>query len=161
MAGTAGCLKTISGFYKLQIKTLPRKVRTMEILVNFPGGTKVNAQIGSFTVATDQPAVMGGDDSAPTPFAVFLASLATCAGFYVLEFCKKRGIAYEGIQLIQKAERDATTKMATNIIQEIQLPPGFPEQYIPAMKRVAESCLVKKHLENPPQFEITTTVRQA
>jgi putative redox protein len=133
----------------------------MDITVNFPGGSKVNAQLGPFTVATDQPAIMGGNDSAPTPFALFLASLATCAGFYVLEFCKKRGIASEGIRLVQKAERDATTKMATNIIQEIQLPAGFPEQYISAIKRVAETCLVKKHLETPPHFEITTTVQQS
>jgi putative redox protein len=131
----------------------------MEISVNFPGGSRVNAQIGHFTVATDQPALMGGDDSAPTPFAVFLASLATCAGFYVMEFCRKRGIDHKDIRLIQKVERDAATKMATNIIQEIQLPTGFPEQYISAIKRVAESCLVKKHLENPPSFEIITTVR--
>ena len=131
----------------------------MEISVDFPGGSRVNAQIGSFTIATDQPNVIGGDDSAPTPFAVFLASLATCAGFYIMEFCKKRGIAHEDIRLIQKVERDAATKMATSIIQEIQLPAGFPEQYIPAIKRAAEACLVKKHLENPPRFEITATVR--
>jgi ribosomal protein S12 methylthiotransferase accessory factor len=133
----------------------------MEISVSFPGGARVNAQIGHFTVATDQPATMGGEDSAPTPFTLFLASLATCAGFYVLEFCKKRGIAYEDIRLIQKVKRDAATKMATNIIQEIQLPSSFPEQYLPAIKRVAESCLVKKHLEHPPHFEITTTVQQS
>jgi ribosomal protein S12 methylthiotransferase accessory factor len=133
----------------------------MEITVNFAGGTKVNAQIGPFTVSTDQPTIMGGSDSAPTPFGLFLASLATCAGFYVLEFCKKRGIASEDIRLVQKVERDGTTKMATKITQEIHLPAGFPEQYISAIKRVAESCLVKKHLENPPNFEIITTVRQS
>lgn len=133
----------------------------MEIVVDFPGGTRVEAQFGSFTVATDQPNASGGENSAPSPFEVFLASLATCAGFYVLGFCKMRGISSEGIRLIQKADRDPATKMVSKIIQEIQLPAGFPEQYIPAVMRAADTCLVKKHLENPPQFEITTSKRPA
>jgi putative redox protein len=131
----------------------------MEISVNFPGGMRVNAQIGSFTIATDQPPALGGEDAAPSPFVVFLASLATCAGYYVLEFCKKRNIPYEDIRLMQKVERDPATKMTTKIIQEIQLPPGFPKEYISAVQRVADTCLVKKHLETPPHFEVIATVQ--
>jgi putative redox protein len=129
----------------------------MEIIVNFPGGNRVNAQLGSFTVETDQPKPAGGEGAAPTPFEVFLASLATCAGFYVLGFCKMRGIPAEGIRLIQKVDRDPETKMVIKVRQEIQLPPDFPNQYASAVVRAAESCLVKKHLEHPPAFEIVTT----
>lgn len=132
----------------------------MEIVVDFAGGSQVNARFGSFTVATDQPGSAGGGNSAPTPFEVFLASLATCAGYYVLGFCQTRGISPLGIRLIQKIDRDAATKMVSRVTQEIQLPAGFPEQYIAAVKRAADSCLVKKHLENPPRFEITASVRQ-
>jgi putative redox protein len=113
----------------------------------------VDAHFGSFTVRTDQPQVGGGEGGAPTPFELFLASLATCAGIYVLGFCKMRGIPTEGIQLIQTAERDQN-KMATRIRLEIQLPEGFPDQYTAAVVRAAEGCLVKKHLENPPAFEV-------
>jgi putative redox protein len=129
----------------------------MEIIVNFPGGNRVNAQFGSFTVETDQPKPGGGKGAAPTPFEVFLSSLATCAGFYVLGFCKMRGIPAEGIRLIQKADRDPETKMVVKVRQEIHLPPDFPKQYTSAVIRAAESCLVKKHLEHPPAFEIVTT----
>jgi putative redox protein len=130
----------------------------MEIIVDFPGGSRTDAHFGSFTVATDQPAAHGGQNLAPTPFEMFLASIATCAGFYVMGFCKMRGISPEGIRLVQRMEQDTATKMVRKIIQEIQLPTGFPEQYIPAVKRAADSCLVKKHLDAPPEFEITTTV---
>jgi putative redox protein len=130
----------------------------MEIIVDFPGGSRVDAHFGSFTVATDQPTESGGQNSAPTPFEIFLASLATCAGFYVLGFCRMRNISAEGIRLVQRVERDAATKMVRKVFQEIQLPAGFPEQYIPAIKRAADSCLVKKHLETPPAFEISAVV---
>jgi len=113
----------------------------------------VDAHFGPFTVRTDQPQGGGGEGSAPTPFELFLSSLATCAGIYVLGFCKMRGITSEGIQLIQTVERNEH-KMATRIRLEILLPEGFPDQYTAAVVRVAEQCLVKKHLENPPAFEV-------
>jgi putative redox protein len=133
----------------------------MEMTVDFPGGTRVDAHFGSFTVGTDQPKAAGGENSAPSPFEIFLASLATCAGFYVLGFCRSRGISTEGIRLIQKMQRNATTKMVDKILLDIQLPSGFPEQYKSAVIRAAESCLVKKHLEKPPLFEISTSVLPA
>jgi putative redox protein len=135
-----------------------RKARQMEIMVDFPGDARVDAHLGAFTVSTDQPVTAGGTQSAPSPFEVFLASLATCAGVYVQGFCKMRGIPSEGIRLIQKTERNPDTKMVTKIFQEIQLPDGFPQQYVSAIIRAAESCLVKKHLETPPAFEVKASV---
>jgi putative redox protein len=129
----------------------------MEIAVDFPGGARVDAHLGSLTVHTDQPKEVGGDNSAPSPFIVFLASLATCAGYYVYGFCKSRGIPMDGIKVIQKAEQDPKTKMVGKISVEIQLPSDFPEQYKSAVIRAAESCLVKKHLEHPPSFEMFTS----
>lgn len=126
----------------------------MDMVVDFAGGMRVNASFGSFTVQTDQPKGNGGEGSAPTPFQLFLASLATCAGFYVLNFCKAREISTQGIRLVQKLESDPGSKMVSKIRLEIQLPPEFPKQYAPAVIRAAESCLVKKHIEKAPAFEI-------
>ena len=64
----------------------------MEMVIDFPGGARVDAHFGPFTVMTDQPSKAGGEDSAPTPFALFLASLGTCAGIYVLGFCRQRNL---------------------------------------------------------------------
>jgi putative redox protein len=130
----------------------------MEIMVDFPGGARVNAHFRSFTVTTDQPIEDGGENSAPAPFEIFLASLATCAGYYVLGFCKMRGISSEGIRLIQTLERNAATHMVGKILLDIQLPQGFPERYTSALIRAAGLCSVKKHLEKPPLFEITTSI---
>lgn len=132
----------------------------MDMTVEFPGGVRVDARFGSFTVRTDQPAP-SGEGSAPTPFELFLASLATCAGFYVMGFCKARGISAEGIKLVQKTERDPKTKMAQKVAIEIELPAGFPEQYRAAVVKAAESCLVKKHLEQPPAFEVVASITGA
>jgi putative redox protein len=130
----------------------------MEMTVDFSGGACVDAHYETFVIKTDQPAASGGTNSAPTPFELFLASLATCAGVYVMGFCKMRNIPTEGIRLIQRAEQDPATKMVRKISLEIQVPQAFPQQYTSAVVRAAESCLVKKHLENPPAFETTVSV---
>ena len=74
----------------------------MEMTIDFPGGARVDAHFDQFTVPTDQSPLGGGESSAPTPFATFLASIGTCAGIYVLGFCKQRGISTEGVQIIQR-----------------------------------------------------------
>ena len=128
----------------------------MEMLIDFPGGSRVDAHFGPFTVATDQPPAA----SAPTPFAVFLSSIGTCAGIYVLGFCKQRGLPTDNIQIVQRIHSNPMTGMVSKIDLEIQVPPTFPEKYRDSLIRSAELCAVKKHLENPPAFEITTQVAQ-
>ncbi len=128
----------------------------MEMVIDFPGGARVDAHFGGFTLKTDQPPVA----SAPTPFATFLASIGTCAGIYVLGFCQQRGIPTEGIRLIERIEKDPATGLVSQIQLEIQVPPDFPDKYKPALIRSAEQCAVKKHLEHPPKFEIATVTNQ-
>ena len=126
----------------------------MEMMIDFPGGSRVDAHFGGFTIPTDQPPVAG----APTPFATFLASIGTCAGIYVLGFCQQRGLPTDDIRIVQRMHTDRQTGMVGNIDLEILIPPTFPEKYRSSLIRSAELCAVKKHLENPPRFTITTQV---
>jgi len=128
----------------------------MEILVDFPAGSRVDAHFDGFTVQTDQLPTA----SAPTPFAVFLSSIGTCAGIYVLGFCQQRSLPTEGIQIVQRIHFDASSGMVNTIDIEIQIPPTFPEKYRQSLIRAAELCKVKKHLEHPPQFNITTATTE-
>lgn len=125
----------------------------MDMVIDFPGGAKVDAHFGPFTIKTDQPPI----SSAPSPFATFLASIGTCAGIYVLGFCQRRGIPTDGVQLIQKVHPDQGNGMIGKIELEIRVPPGFPQKYLPSLVRSAELCAVKKHIEKPPEFEIYTS----
>jgi ribosomal protein S12 methylthiotransferase accessory factor len=135
----------------------------MEIKITFPGGKKVNAEINGFIIHTDQPLKYGGEGSAPSPFEHFLASIGTCAGFYVLSFCDKREISTEKISLVQRLEYGKTENGKTfieKIVIEIIVPPAFPEKYHKALIKVADHCAVKKTIMNPPKFEIKTIVRK-
>lgn len=128
----------------------------MEMKIRFPGNKKVTAEFGGFTVATDQPKEAGGDGSAPAPFDLFLASLGTCAGIFVLSFCRKRDLPTEGLEITQTAEWDDAAHRVSKVTLNIKLPKGFPEKYRDSVVSTANLCTVKKHLANPPSFEIAT-----
>ncbi len=127
------------------------------MVVTFPGGKRVDAEYEGLTIRTDQSKKNGGEGSAPEPFQLFLASLATCAGIYVLGFCEKRGIPTDSISLVQSTEKNKDTNMYDHISIEIRLPADFPDRYVDAVIKSANLCLVKKHILTPPSFKITAT----
>ncbi len=126
-----------------------------EMVVKFPGGKRVDAHYQGFHIQTDQHPRFGGDGSAPEPYDLFLASLATCAGIYVLGFCERRGLPTAGLSLVQRWHRGPSGAIE-RIELDIELPDGFPEKYRAAVVRAAQQCTVKKTLENPPEFRVRT-----
>ena len=127
----------------------------MDMRIYFPGGKKVYADYNGFTHMTDQPIAPDQPGSAPSPFELFLASLGTCAGIFVLGFCQQRGIDTSGLELRQTMQFNPATHLIEEVGIEIRLPANFPEKYRPAVIQSASLCLVKRHFENPPRFAIT------
>lgn len=132
--------------------------KDMEIV--FPGGKRVDALYRGLVIKTDQKKVHGGEESAPQPFDLFLASMGTCAGIYVLEFCQARNIPTDGAKILLSVERDPKKKMLSRITLNIVLPPEFPDKYRRAVVNAAELCTVVKHLQDPPVVEVHTTTAE-
>ena len=126
-----------------------------QMTVSFPGGKQVRADYNDFAILTNQSVKNGGQASAPEPYDLFLASLVTCVGIYILGFCQKRGIPHEGVRVMQAWERNEAGKIATIRIA-IEVPPEFPEKYHAALVRAANQCAVKKTIESPPEFIVET-----
>lgn len=126
----------------------------MEIKVRFPGGKKVEAEFAGHTVLTDQPVPAGGENAAPSPYDLFLASLATCAGFFALNFLQSRDLPTEGLVVRQKDTWDREKRRLDRVEIEVVAPPGFPEKYLEALRRAAEQCKVKRVVADPPEFEV-------
>jgi ribosomal protein S12 methylthiotransferase accessory factor len=132
----------------------------VDIVVSLGAGKRVDARTDDgFVIRTDQSQEHGGDGSAPEPFTLFLASLASCAGFYVLAFCQARGIPTEGIRLVQHHEIDPPTKRLVKVDLDVLLPPSFPERYVEPVRRAAEHCRVKQTLAAPPELTVTCIVQ--
>lgn len=129
----------------------------MNIKITFEGNKKINAHVNGHIVATDQPTHAGGENTAPSPYELFLSSLGTCAGIYVKSFCDQRGLSTEGISLDQNMEWDPVAKKLSKISISIQLPSSFPDKYKDSLIKVAELCAVKKTIQAPPMMEVITS----
>jgi ribosomal protein S12 methylthiotransferase accessory factor len=125
-----------------------------DIEISFPGGKRVDARVDGFVVHTDQPIEVGGDNSEPSPYDLFLASLATCAGIMILTFCQARDLSTEGLRLNQVVTYDPATRLPTNIRLELLLPESFPEKYRAAVLRAAANCKVKRTIHAAPTMDV-------
>ncbi|HEY9186489.1 MAG TPA: OsmC family protein [Ignavibacteria bacterium] len=125
--------------------------------ITLEGGAKVNAKYKNHVIKTDQPIEGGGEDSAPAPFDLFLASIGTCAGIYVKSFCDQRGLPTDNIKIIQSMSYNPSLRLIDKISLEIKLPADFPEKYKDAVINAANLCAVKKHLAHPPEINVITT----
>lgn len=121
------------------------------IPVSFEGGVSVSAMVDGQKIVTDQPVGSGGLGSAPAPMDLFLASMATCSGFFALQFCRTRKIDTEGLGLTLHCTKSEEKHLFTDIRIELTLPPGFPEKYRSSITRSIEQCSVKRHLLEPPK----------
>lgn len=126
----------------------------MELKITFPGGLRVDAEYDGRVIATDQGVAAGGAGSAPEPYSLFLASIGTCAGIYVLSFCRNHDLPTEGVFLTQRMQYDPTARRMARIDLQIHVPPDFPEKYLKALERSAELCAVKRALANPPEIAV-------
>jgi len=132
-------------------------METLEMIIDFPGGERVDAHLESMTIPTDQPPPHG-EGSAPSPFDLFMASIGTCSGIYILIFCRERDISTEGVRLVQRMGFDESVGLMTKVDLEIQVPPDFPKKYYKALVRSVGQCGIKLHLETPPKFDVYTKV---
>ena len=128
----------------------------MKYDIKFGGNKKIDAHYRGFTIHSDQPVASGGDNTALSPFELFLASIGMCTGFYVSAFCQSRSIPTDDINITQTVIRNDATHMVEKVMIDINLPPDFPEKYKAAVLKTAQSCSVKKFLDAPPEVQIST-----
>ena len=113
----------------------------------------MDALVDGHVVHTDQPITNGGEDSAPSPYNLFLASLGACAGIFVQGFCAKRGIPTTGITLRERPSF-SPDGVLTAVDIDVELPADFPEKYKDAVVRVAQECSVKRAIAAQPHFTV-------
>jgi putative redox protein len=133
--------------------------QSTRIQVTFPGGKRVDAVVGSQTIHTDQSVQHGGEGAAAEPFELFLASLATCAGLYVLVFCQARDIPTDRLSLVQDQVFENGRLLGIRL--SVIVPAGFPTKYLDAVRAAAASCRVKKTLSDPPDVEVVVVSEAA
>jgi len=119
----------------------------MEITIKFGENGKILPFAGGRQITMDE-----------SPFLIFLASAGMCSAVYVRAFLMQRGMSLKDVSLIQSMSYNQRTNMVEQITIHADLPNTFPAKYKNAIKSTIAQCPVKRHLGNPPAFEIETSL---
>jgi len=126
--------------------------------VKYIDGKKFSAQNRKHAVIIDQPEDNGGNDQGPTPPELFVDSLGSCIGVYVLAFCKNTGLNPNGMKIILDWEK-ASDKPARikSISVKVELPNADVGARKAALLKVAESCMIHETIKHQPEINIELT----
>jgi putative redox protein len=124
------------------------------VTVRHLGGDRFAIEVRDHVVNVDQPVVDGGEDSAPTPTELFVASLASCVAHYARRYLARHDLPTEGLAVTASYELATRPSRVAEIRLELQLPDGVPEERRAALLAVASHCTVHNSLEAAPSVRL-------
>jgi uncharacterized OsmC-like protein len=123
--------------------------------VRFVAGETYEVAVRGHRLVVDQPADAGGQDSAPTPTELFVASLATCVAFYAGRFLTRHGYSRDGLAVSVGYEMAADRPARVGGIRlTVRVPAGLPPERWAALRAVVSHCTVHNSLASPPSITI-------
>jgi putative redox protein len=123
--------------------------------VEHRGGDKFDINVRGHVVRVDQPVKDGGEDTAPTPTELFIASLASCVAFYARRYLARHNLPTEGLAVEATFEMGAKPARVAGINVRLIVPEGVPAERLDALLAVASHCTVHNTLESTPEVSIT------
>jgi len=125
-----------------------------KITTFYKGDMLFESKIGNHSVTIDVPDVMGGSDRGLQPPQLFIASLGSCIGAFVAQYCEKNGIDDEGMKVEISFEKAPDPTRLVNLKAQVLLPKADCSKRIRAIKRVAEHCPVHATINTMENLEI-------
>ncbi|MCL6628577.1 MAG: OsmC family protein [Armatimonadetes bacterium] len=122
--------------------------------VTYKGGTLFTAEQRGHTITIDLPPDKGGTDQGMTPPELLAASLGSCIGIYVTQYCKQVGLNCEGTTVDVSWEVTSEPMRIERIHAVVKVPAGIPEERRAAVMRAAEHCLIHRTLCTIPGIKI-------
>jgi uncharacterized OsmC-like protein len=106
-------------------------------------------------ITVDQPVDAGGDDTAPTPTELLVASLASCVAFYARRYLARHRLDSEGLAVHAAYVIGGRPTRVLSMDLQLELPPGIPESRREPLLAVASHCTVHNTLADPPAVSIS------
>jgi putative redox protein len=99
---------------------------------------------GRHTITTDEPARLGGTDTAPAPHELLAATLASCVSTMLILYAKPRDIDLSNLRVDVNYDAEMTPRQAQITIH---LPDHLSDDQVKRLEKVAETCPVRRALE--------------
>jgi putative redox protein len=126
--------------------------------ISYLSGESYEIAVRGHRVLVDQPAAAGGEDTAPTPTELFVASLASCIAFYAGRYLTRHGCDRTGLTVSASFEMAADRPARVSGVRiTVKVPTDLPDERRPALEAVVQHCTVHNTLHNPPEISIELT----
>lgn len=125
-----------------------------KITTLYKGDMLFESQLGDHTIRIDVPAAMGGQDRGPTPPEIFVASLGSCVGAFVANYCEPKGIDTREMTVDVTFDKAQEPTRLVNLQIKVNLPHGDCTHRQKAIRRVAEHCPVHETIGTLEGIEI-------
>jgi len=99
---------------------------------------------GRHTITTDEPARLGGTDTAPTPHELLAATLASCVCTMLMLYARPRGLDLGELRVDVGYDAETTPR---SVEVTIHLPDHLTDEQVRRLEKVAETCPVRRALE--------------
>ncbi|MBI5788093.1 MAG: OsmC family protein [Candidatus Schekmanbacteria bacterium] len=130
------------------------KIPSMEMKIAYKGSKKFLATCRGHQMIIDLPEDQEGSDAGMTPPETFVASLGSCMGVYILNYCRNVKINPTDMLISVDWEKGANPARISHIKVNVKIPRMTQEDRKEALIKVAEHCLVHNTIHNPPKVEI-------
>jgi putative redox protein len=129
---------------------IPTPSSRHSVVAHSTGGATISTVVREHTVATDQPAKLGGTDTAPTPLELLSVSLAACIALYVQRYLESRSLDAAEMAVDVKPFWREDRIGRFDVL--LHLPGGLSAEQRAAVEEVARKCPVHHTLAHPPEI---------
>ena len=124
------------------------------VSVTHQGGDRFEIDVRGHRIRVDQPESMGGEDTAPTPTELFVASLASCSAFYARRYLSRHDLPVEGLRVETAYEMGTAPSRVSAFEVKVHLPAGIPAERHAALIAMVSHCTVHSTLTHEPEVTI-------
>ncbi len=115
------------------------------------GGLRHEVEVnGRHTIVTDEPAGLGGSDTGPAPHELLPAALASCVSTMVALYARRHDWDVGDLSVDVAYNPDASPR---TVALTLHLPDTLSEQQVARLRRVADTCPVRRALESAFTFD--------
>ena len=126
----------------------------MEVKVEYLGKRKFKVMARGHEVMTDLPEKGGGDDSAPTPSELFVASVGSCAALFISRYLETAKLDPEGLSVDMDWEFSEDKSKISHINMTVRVPNSELGARKKAVAAAANKCVIHQTLHNCPEIKV-------
>jgi putative redox protein len=105
---------------------------------------------GRHLIFTDEPELLGGTDAGPTPHELLPAALAGCIATMIAMYARTKGWDVGEVAVDVEYDNKAVPR---RFRIEVRLPEGLSRSQVDRLRRVADTCPLRRALETGFEFE--------